>query len=299
MTLYTLDVSEYQRGLKVQALKDQGYSGLMARCTIGSYVDPEYPRFMAEAKAINFPFAAYWFPHTYVPLGTQLDLLAAHIGDKSIPVGLLDWEGDYNSDPSYPYMVQARDGIRARGMRSNCIYTYGGFWQSHGSPPFHNDFSYLIGADYAGNPSGYGSVVYPGDASSRWNGYGGFSAKTGLQFGSNIIIDGYGRVDANAWRLTLQQLKNLGIFKDWTPVVNPPETLTAPVISVSPAWTDPHSSLIYWAPVAGAIGYAALGDIVPVWVAGTSVVIPKGHGIHVRAYAADFRMSPASNQVVI
>jgi hypothetical protein len=311
MTVYTLDVAEYQPNpaLLCSKLKAQGYAGLMARCVIGSYVDPLYAGYLAAAKANGLLFAAYWFPHTAVPLDASLDLLRAHIGDSSVPVGLLDWEADGSSVPSMSLMNAAQIGIAKRGLTSKSIYTYGGYWSGQGSPSL-TSFRNLIGADYGGNPVGYGSAVYPGDGSTRWNGYGGFIRKTGLQFGSNVVIDGYSnRVDCNAWTLTRAQLVAAGLFKDFgavtppTPPVTPPNpaglTAPAPKLIQTYVWNGVKHGVVEFPAVVKATYYLALGPAAPVWIPATTpkanISLPSG-AYHFRAYA-EGSTGPSSTQI--
>jgi hypothetical protein len=318
VTIYTLDVAEYQPNpsLLCSFLPKQGYAGLMCRCVIGSYVDPLYAAYLDAARANKLLFAAYWFPHTAVPLATSLDLLAAHIGDKTVPVGLIDWENDGSSVPSISLVDAALAGIRGRGLTCNTIYTYGGYWSSQGGPTLYPPFAHLIGADYGGNPAGYGSVVYPGDGSPRWSGYGGLAVKTGLQFGSNIVIDGYpNRVDCNAWTMSRAGLVDAGIFKDFavTPPPPPPPPpppnpagLIAPSIEVAATYTNAGFSggkraVLQWAPVPKADWYLVVGSGTPMFVEATPLAVtafvPPG-GWHVRAYCIG-STGPASNSVTV
>ena len=60
MTVYGADVSRYQPGLSVAALRAAGAQFLIARASRGHDThDPEYARFKAEAKTAGLPFAAW------------------------------------------------------------------------------------------------------------------------------------------------------------------------------------------------------------------------------------------------
>jgi hypothetical protein len=299
----------YQAGLNLDLLKPQGYSFVTARCTIPYptnylFVDPYYNTFRYAAQYNGLLFAAYMFPKTYAPISVQCAALANNIGDKSIPV-MIDWEsapntipGD-NSNPNEAFVKAIYDELHNHHLLTVAtIYTSKGYWSNHGGAPLSDRPWKLVAANWGTNPHGHASAVYPGDSSPRWNAFGGLTP-TILQFGSNIVIDGYpdpGVVDGDAFRGTLDQLKALHIFKDYS-TTQPVESLTAPTVHIAPSFVNPDCAVVTWNPVPDAAFYYALGDVVPIFTSGCAAQVPHGKHIHVRAYAADNRMSPGSNVV--
>ena len=220
MTLYGLDVSSYNPNLPIATLKSQGYSFLSARCVIGNVKDTQYPIFRDAAKKADLLFAAYVFIHTAISPSTLATLTRAYIGDPTIPI-MIDWENDGTSVPSIADALHTYDALKAAGLNPVSLYTYKGYWSARGEPNLTVRPWKLIGADFALNPSGYASAIYPGDNSPRWQGYGGLP-KSILQFGSKIKISGYsGYLDGDAYKGSLAQLTVSGLFHDWTPPIPP------------------------------------------------------------------------------
>jgi hypothetical protein len=77
----------------------------------------------------------------------------------------------------------------------------------------------LIQSSYV-NGTGYASVLYPGDTSSKWAGFGGRNVDI-LQFTDKALIAGKS-LDANAFRGTPDQLRQLlgDTSDDWQPVLD-------------------------------------------------------------------------------
>ena len=227
MTVLGLDVSDNQAGLDLNRAFDQGYEFVTARCVIGNYRDTRYPTFRDVAKARGKLFAAYVFPHTDVPWSTHAALTKEWIGDPSIPI-MLDTEPDpaHGSRPPTLADCQALTAaLRAEGLKVASFYSYDYFARTLGAVASLG--LALVMANYGTNASGYGSALYPGDTSPRWGPYVE-GPVTLLQFGSNGVIDGYaGRVDLDAYRGTLAQLKATGLFTDWSDVALTPQEIAA------------------------------------------------------------------------
>lgn len=224
MTVYGVDVSQYQAGLPAAAVKANGYAFIIARALSfpagQMVVDPAYPAFRAGAKTNGLLFGAYVLFHPSRTPAEQASLLAQVIGDPSIPV-MCDWEPD-GANPSIGYAEACFDACAARGLRVTALYGPRWYENLQGNPLLTGRPWVLVSSSYGADPAGYGSAVYPGDSSPGWTGYGGLTP-TLLQFGSQIRLTGYpGPVDADAYRGTLAQLKQANILKDFAAPIPPP-----------------------------------------------------------------------------
>jgi len=251
MTIYGLDISSFQKGLDLAAVKKQGYSFIIARCVMqGNQRDPEYQRFMTAAKKNGLLFAAYVFPWTGIHPSNTAAVARGWIGDPSIPI-MIDWENDGSSVPSYPFACTLYDELKADGLRPWSIYTYRPYWQARGSHDFRNRPWRLVNASYGTNPRLHGTDAYPGKNASGWNPYGGLTP-TILQFGSRIIIDGYNDkpsqagkgIDANAYEGTLASLRKTGMFKDFAPKPAPTPTIDLGWIMTLPGAPKTYAKLL-------------------------------------------------------
>src|SRR6266496_6517074 len=218
MTVFTVDVASFQRGLSVKQIKAAGFVGMMARCSIGKNYDSEYQRFLKEAKALDFPFAAYHFlkGKNHTPIATQVSICLMAIKDLSVPL-MLDVESDINSIPSWTDVTECERMISAQGKDCNSIYLPHWYWSQIGKPDVNLP---LIASAYGHNPAGKASAIYPGDWA--WpQSYGG-RLPILWQFGSRGYIDGYssltgdsGLVDVNAYRGPAAGLITNNLMTGW------------------------------------------------------------------------------------
>lgn len=209
---FGVDISAYQRGLPVERLRSEGYTFVIAKATEGAgYQDPCYPHFRDAALGSGLLFAAYHLLRSDSSAPSQARNIAAWVGDRRIPL-MIDVEP---SGPSRPTLAQAIDFTRAcqqLGLRLTMLYLNLSYWRELGRPSLPGSFA-LVRPDYGANPAGYGSVIYPGDDSPRWAGFGGDTVSI-LQCGSRGRLSCYpGKdVDIDVFRGTPQQLSTSGVF---------------------------------------------------------------------------------------
>lgn len=234
MTIYGLDVSKFQRGLDLTSVARQGFAFVAAKCTEGQgYADPQYPVFLAAAKRAGLLFSAYHFLRSDSPVSSQAANLAAHIRDRSVPV-MIDCEPSGSSRPKIAHVNGFVAECRKRGLRVATLYYPGFWWSQSGKPKLPADLG-LWQARYPSSAFAYASVLYPGDKHAGWGAQGG-QVPDLFQFASSGKISGYGgRVDVDAFRGTLAQLREARFFKDWTPTPPPPAPRPTPAPVPHPA----------------------------------------------------------------
>lgn len=231
MTLFGIDISNFQNGINLASVKAQGYSFVAAKCTqAANYVSADYARQRDQAINVGLPFCAYHFlrPASVASMQAQVNWLKSHIGNLAIPV-MLDverWSANSNTAATIPSEAETYDFIRrakAAGLKMKWLYWQGEHALPSGMLKWH--------ANYGSNPKGYASAIYPGDNSSKWN----TSTPTTIwQFGSNGKIDGWnGPVDVNAYRGTLSQLLSTGGF--YVKAAPVPVPVPKPEVSVTQA----------------------------------------------------------------
>jgi len=218
VTIFGVDISDFQRGLTMSTVKANGYSFVIARALSfpnGMMVeDPSYETFRDQSRVEGLLFGAYVLFHPSRTPAAQAGLLADKIGDNSISV-MIDWEPD-GFPPSIAYAEACYDACTALGLRVTLLYAPYWYWVQQGFPSLTGRPWVGVNSSYGSNPAGYGSVVYPGDDSAGWSSYGGLPV-TILQFGSRVQLSGWlGNVDANAYRGTLDQLHAERLFTDWS-----------------------------------------------------------------------------------
>jgi len=206
VTVFGIDVSHHQHGLSMSAVRRQGYEFVIAKASQGRTLrDPDFQRFRRGAKRAGLLFAAYHFLHSDSSARSQADNLAAALNDApNVPI-MIDCEPTEDSSPTMEDVEQFSSACAELGLRVSILYLPQFHWEVIGRPRLDMQMIFMQ-ALYGHNKRGTGSVIYPGDRSTRWNRMGG--TKTGLlQFGSRGRLDGFGGdVDVDAFRGGLGRL---------------------------------------------------------------------------------------------
>lgn len=222
MTIYILDVSQFQKGLDLASAKRQGYSGVIAKCTEGhGYADSQYLVFKAAAQKADLPFAAYHFLHSDSAASAQAANLAHRIGDKSIPVWI-DCEPTGKSKPNIAHVTSFAAECKKLGLKVVGLYYPGWYWGQSGKPKLPASLGFWQ-SGYPSSKWDYGSSLYPGDKHRVWGAVQGGLVPDLWQFASTCKLSGYlDKVDVSAFRGSAAQLVETGFLKDWTPAPRPP-----------------------------------------------------------------------------
>ena len=213
MTTYGLDESHYQNGLAIigDHLIQQGYHFFIPKASEGAhYIDPTFKTKWSQIRRAGALGAAYHFI-TKTPAADPADNCELAIGhDRSVRI-MVDLE-------AYGATLADANAFRAemnrRGYHVPLLYLPHWYWQQIGSPNLAGWT--LVSSAYPSSQHAYGSALYPGDTGSGWAAYGGVTP-TLWQFASTGEVDGYsGNVDLDAFRGTLNQLRALNLFTDFT-----------------------------------------------------------------------------------
>ena len=212
--VFGLDVSHFQRGLSLAAVRRQGYGFVIAKATQGQGVqDAEFHTFRKEAESLGMLFAAYHFLHSDSSARAQADNLAERLnGRTNIPI-MIDCEPTKGSSPTLAHVRRFIAACEDRDLRVTILYLPRFHWQALGRPKLGADLPPVMQALYGRNRGGPGPDLYPGNESERWDPMGG-SAPEMLQFGSRGRIAGFPRlrVDVDAFRGTRRELADTGMF---------------------------------------------------------------------------------------
>lgn len=212
--VFGIDISHFQHGLSLAAVKRQGFQFVIAKATQGQGVqDADFETFRDEAERVGLPFAAYHFLHSDSSARAQADNLAEALnGRTDIPV-MIDCEPTEGSSPTLADVTRFIAACERRDLRVSILYLPRFHWQSLGQPPLPPRLPPVMQALYGRNRSGAAADLYPGNDSERWDDMGGRTPEL-LQFGSRGRIAGFDRlrVDVDAFRGTRQALLASGMF---------------------------------------------------------------------------------------
>lgn len=207
---WLVDISHWQGTINIGRIAREGYAACVCKATEGTtYTDPTFARHAAAVvKAGMIPGAYHYLRdgdgaaqarhfHRQVsraggPNGwlIQLDCEADGYGPE-ITAWAKEWR---RLTGGHPFLIYSAGWWwpRTRGFRGAAVTPY--LWQSH----------YVAG-------SGTGSALYAKVPDSWWKpGYGGWGKATILQFSSSGSVAGQ-KIDVNAFRGTVAQLKKLTV----------------------------------------------------------------------------------------
>lgn len=204
-TIWGVDISNHQKGINVQSIRNEGFDFLIAKVSEGStYRDPQWPGFRDAARAAGLKLMGYHYFRTG-NVQAQADTFVQHLGDKSIPA-MIDFEN--GSGTSVRSIVEFIAALRDRGVTAKLLYLPRWYWQgTMGSTDLSPVGLPLMSSSYGANRAGYTSAIYPGDNDPGWNGYGGLDVAV-FQFSERGRVAGMD-IDVNAFKGTEADLAAL------------------------------------------------------------------------------------------
>jgi GH25 family lysozyme M1 (1,4-beta-N-acetylmuramidase) len=216
--LYVVDVSHNKAYLPVAQLIAEGYSGLIAKATEGgSFVDPTYAQYYADARAHGVPFAAFHFVHHDVSTAAQLANIQ-HTVDRSVPIALdVEAEASLGNTPTAGDAHALQAALTAAGYRVFLSYFPHWYWVDQGEPAL-SGLAPLWASQYVAG-RGAASALYQSVPAAAWAGYGGLDVPL-LQFTDQAQING-AKYDVSAFRGTVDQLRSLFSTEDDVNLTDP------------------------------------------------------------------------------
>lgn len=205
MTQYGIDVASYQGGIDMAQVAREGFAFAIPKITEGtSYTNPFFHEQIDGAFDNGLAVAAYHALH----LGNgdaQAAYCVGQLADPSIPI-MLDWEA-FGDNPDFTTARDFMAGVAARGFRASLLYLPK--WYARNIGVLDADASgwgaAMVASNYvAGND--YASALYPGDDAGVWSDAYCGMAPTFWQFTSSAKVAGFAKVDANAFRGSVEDL---------------------------------------------------------------------------------------------
>lgn len=201
MTIFGIDISNNNGVVDIAQVQREGFAFVWAKVSEGSgFRDVFWPRTRDWCRELDVIVAGYHYVRTDDP-NRQADLFVNQLGDNTIPA-MLDFEEGSGGIENFWAVLNA---IEARGVRVALSYIPRWYWDRIGRPDL-SSVPGLIQSSYV-NGTGYASVLYPGDTSSFWTGFGGRDPDL-LQFTDRALVASKS-LDANAFRGTEDELRAL------------------------------------------------------------------------------------------
>lgn len=209
-TIFGVDVSEHQDGMSLRRAAAEGIQFAIIRTTDGTYRDRTYRSHVDDARGTDMALAAYHYlrnPSEGTSVRAQvkasLDVMGA---DHRLPVWI-DCETDAGLHPDQ--IRECKRAFEEAGVRVLGVYSYIPYWEGRisGGEPKTAEFGHVWLAWYGSNPDGAPQQSYPGDAHRMWDYPLGDQKPLIWQFTSEGDVAGFARVDVNAFRGSLNQLK--------------------------------------------------------------------------------------------
>jgi GH25 family lysozyme M1 (1,4-beta-N-acetylmuramidase) len=219
MTIFGLDVSRFQGSIDWAKVKAAGIDWATIKASEGpewqtapetrDYFRREFPRARAAGLTVgayhvvrsgNIPEQVAWYLRQLTAVGANpLEIVNQLDFEK--------WDYDF---PSYSTLKSLIRALLIVTPVKPVLYTGKWIWDLVSGDPSDAESDLgvpLWDSNYGTNPNVNFKTAYPGDGSSRWRSYGGWSASI-LQYGSKTIVPGVtGGCDANAYRGTLEEFR--------------------------------------------------------------------------------------------
>lgn len=218
MTLFKVDLSNHDWGrgpVDIASMRGDGIDVLIHKATDGPkyFADKYFGEAMRRARAAGMPITGAYHVLWNRDVTTQIDwfidtvLTAAPWADKEPFEWMLDCEpfGYNGATPTVATINSACERFMARLPKHRPL-AYAPRWVYGSLAGLRCP---VVASNYGANPASHYRAAYPGDSSGRWNAYGGVDAPVILQFGSQTQVGTQHTVDANAYKGSLNQLREL------------------------------------------------------------------------------------------
>lgn len=219
MTTFGLDVSRFQGPIDWTKVKAAGIEFATIKASEGSewqtagetrdYFRREFPK----ARAVGLTVGAYHVVRSgNIPeqVAWYLRQLAAVGANPLGIVNQIDFEKWSYDFPSYSTLKSLLRALRVATPVLPVLYTGKWIWDQLSGDPTDAESDLgvpLWDSNYGTNPNVNFKTAYPGDTSSRWRSYGGWTPSI-LQYGSKTVVPGVnGGCDANAYRGSLSEFR--------------------------------------------------------------------------------------------
>jgi lysozyme len=203
MTLYGIDISNYQANINLDQVAKEGFSWVEAKVSEGnSYKDPTWATNQSAAAKANLPIIGYHFAIAADDPASQVQTWQANGGPN---VCMIDFETNSGNIDNYWALVNA---FNAAGIKVALSYIPQWYWNKIGSPDL-SKVPGLVSSAYPGG-NGYASTLYEnggGDSGEGWASYGGGTPVI-WQFTDRAAVAGM-TVDADAFRGSASDLAAL------------------------------------------------------------------------------------------
>lgn len=251
MTLFGIDVSRYQGPVDWAKVAAAGVSFATIKASEGpewqtagetrDYFRREFPR----ARAAGLTVGAYHVVRSgniAEQITWYLRQLAAVGANPLQIINQIDFEKWSYDFPSYSTLKSLIRALLIVTPVLPVLYTGKWIWDQVSGDPA--DAAADLGvplwdSNYGSNPNTGFKTAYPGDSSSRWRSYAGWSTSI-LQYGSKTIVPGVtGGCDANAYRGTLEEFRAQFIASEGDNDVNLTDKVTLPQWVIDAFKDDP------------------------------------------------------------
>lgn len=218
MPIFGVDVSHHQPALNFVQMKREGIEFAIFKASEGAtFVDSDFIDNVARANAAGMLVAAYH----YVRSNSSARAQAQHV--RNIVPSWMPVIPDVEHNSGQIQLV--RDFVaelRRLGYHVPLTYLPLWYWRDHMGRPDLRGLPPLWSSRYPDNQQDTLLNEWADVPANYWNGYGGLEVAM-LQFTSSARIAGYGPLDANAYRGSLEGLKTLLGYASPQPVETPME----------------------------------------------------------------------------
>lgn len=217
--IYGVDISNWQRGIDLARVAQEGYEFCVVKASEGPYRDgtfylnPSYVTQIGAAQEAGMLTGAYHYI-IETPVEPQVDLFLDTVGDVANKLIMVDYEAYPNFPELDPTMATLTEFVTELRNRIDdhpiLVYAGQGYWNS---PPPNGSIQNLNvttwGAFYPLHPQAdHGSVLYERVKDQGWGQRWGNQEPKIWQFSANGSVAGM-EIDVNAFSGTREELYDL------------------------------------------------------------------------------------------
>lgn len=204
MTVFGIDISNFQAGLNISQVASEGFSWVEAKVSEGNYYkDPTWAANQSGAGQAGLPIIGYHYANASSDPASQVQNWQANGGPN---VCMIDFENNSGTINDYWALVNA---FNAAGIKVALSYIPQWYWSKIGSPDL-SGVPGLVSSAYPASTAEYATSTYAsagGDSGEGWASYGGGNPVI-WQFTDQASVAGM-TVDADAFRGSLSDLNSL------------------------------------------------------------------------------------------
>ncbi|MCT1450655.1 peptidoglycan DD-metalloendopeptidase family protein [Corynebacterium sp. p3-SID1194] len=218
-TIFGIDISGWQKNYPMSKVKADGMKFVIIRLCDGTYQDPLFKSHLADAEKHGLLVSTYWYlraPSEGSTIAQQVDVIDRQLGGRKDLGVWIDVESVGSNGRKLLTkgdVWAAKRELERRGYYVPGIYSGAWYWEHMpGGEPSMDGLGYLWVSNYGRNRKGDPRDTYAADGGDQHRGWSyplGDRKPDILQFGSEGVVGDKYPIDVNAFKGSVDQLREI------------------------------------------------------------------------------------------